>query len=676
VNAPDFDSPILDPQLNDHWARALVTGDWSAPAHAEDPELRESPYGRPPGYTWFLALVYGLGDMSYLAPRLVQMLLGLGTTALAWHTGKRLLSPGAGLVAAALYTTWWGGIFWEGELNSPPLEFPAMLGCTLLLWEYRERPAMVKALGTGLLLGLFALLRPNGLLLVPCAMAWMLLAARPVTPLRRRAGHALLMVLLCAMTIAPAIYRNYRVSGELVLISAYGGVNAYVGNNAEATGHAPPEIPDLPALTGMSGWNCFNYPQLVRRLGRTLGEPKLGFSGASAYFYQRAAEYWRHQPVDALRLTCRKTLLFWGPAEISDSKVVAEARAASPLLSRLPGFPLLAGPGLLGVLLLLAGVGPAEGRRNRRMAGLLLLLLIVGYFMSVLPFFIAGRYRAPVVPLLVIGAGFLVVLLDHYRREREGWRAGLLVTATAGACWLLSTPFVPYAPDQARYHLHHGIAHWSAGRTAQAVDVFHHVLTLDTQDAQAHLYLGFIQEEAGHLEAARDAYRSAVEADPASALAHNNLGHALAQLGDSEGAKAHFAAALEIDPFNARVRINQGDLAQTLGDLNRAVSWYREAVSLEPRNLHAHHRLVWALVSAKDLPAAEVALKQAFVARPDAPGNHVVLGDLLRLGGNLDGARAAYGRALTLEPGHAQAAAGLALIDTATAPAIRDAASR
>ncbi|MBP8128304.1 MAG: hypothetical protein KA184_01900, partial [Candidatus Hydrogenedentes bacterium] len=45
--SPDFDSPVLDPQLNDYWARAMVSGDWTPPAHAPDPELRAAPFGRP-----------------------------------------------------------------------------------------------------------------------------------------------------------------------------------------------------------------------------------------------------------------------------------------------------------------------------------------------------------------------------------------------------------------------------------------------------------------------------------------------------------------------------------------------------------------------------------------------------------------------------------------------------
>ena len=660
VHAPDFDAPVLDPQLNDYWSRALVTGDWSPPPFATDPELRTTPYGRPPGYPWFLASVYRVCGLNYIGPRIVQMILGLCTALLLWRVATRLVAPVAGLVAAACYVIWWGAIFWEGELNSPPLELPLILGLVWCLWAYRQQPSMPLAMAAGVLTGVFALVRPNVLLLLGVTALWLLFPSAASTRIRRRVVHALCAVLLCVAVIAPAVYRNYRVSGEFVLISGYGGVNAYIGNNPSATGHAPPEIPDLLPLTGMNGWNCFNYAQLVHRLGRTLGQPDLGFAGASAYFYERAAHFWRDQPLDALRLTARKALLFWGPAEISDSKVIAAARADSPLLSHLPGFPLLAGPGLLGIALLLAGGGPGEGRRQRRWAGILLVLVILGYFASVLPFFMAGRYRAPVVPLLLVGVGTLGVLIVEHIRTRQVWRAVVLLGGAALSASLMSVPVVAYTPDYARYHLHNGIAHWMAGRTDAAQESFQRALEANSAYAPAYLYTGYLREESGRLEAARDAYARAVESDPTLVLARNNLGHALARLGDTAGAEAEYLAALEIDPFNARVRINLGDLAQSAGDFPRAISFYREAISLEPANLGAHHRLVWALVSTHDMAGAETALKQAIAARPRAPENQVVLGDILRLGGDETGARRAYACALALDEDNAAALSRMA----------------
>ena len=78
---PDFTRPGLDPAYYDYWARALAGGDWTITPLLTDPEIRRHPYFKPPGYPFFLALVYLLSGGSYLAPRIAQMLLGSAVAA-------------------------------------------------------------------------------------------------------------------------------------------------------------------------------------------------------------------------------------------------------------------------------------------------------------------------------------------------------------------------------------------------------------------------------------------------------------------------------------------------------------------------------------------------------------------------------------------------------------------
>ena len=88
----------------------------------------------------------------------------------------------------------------------------------------------------------------------------------------------------CILTITPALVRNVVVANEFVLISYYGGINAYIGNNEEAEGTSP-TIPDLYEISGIDRWNCFNYPAVVKGLGKHLGKQNFGYADASSYFY-------------------------------------------------------------------------------------------------------------------------------------------------------------------------------------------------------------------------------------------------------------------------------------------------------------------------------------------------------------------------------------------------------
>ncbi|MFQ5601160.1 MAG: glycosyltransferase family 39 protein, partial [Candidatus Krumholzibacteriia bacterium] len=119
VDAPDFRQPAVDAHTHDYWARGLATGDWSLPADLEDPRIPDTPFFRPPGYPYFLALVYRLTGGSYLAPRIVQMLLGLLSAALAFLIGQRWFGRAAGLVAGGGMALYWAFIYFEGELHAP-----------------------------------------------------------------------------------------------------------------------------------------------------------------------------------------------------------------------------------------------------------------------------------------------------------------------------------------------------------------------------------------------------------------------------------------------------------------------------------------------------------------------------------------------------------------------------
>src|SRR5262247_3609434 len=79
VRAPDFAAPPADGGYHDYWARALVTGNWTPPEGQADPEVQKRPFARPPGYPYFLALIYALGGPDFQRPRVVKMAIGLAS---------------------------------------------------------------------------------------------------------------------------------------------------------------------------------------------------------------------------------------------------------------------------------------------------------------------------------------------------------------------------------------------------------------------------------------------------------------------------------------------------------------------------------------------------------------------------------------------------------------------
>ena len=73
VRNPLFGDPAVDAQYHDYWARGLATGNWTPPEGCPDPLIRTRPFLRPPGYPYFLAIIYRVIGPSYVGAAVVQM---------------------------------------------------------------------------------------------------------------------------------------------------------------------------------------------------------------------------------------------------------------------------------------------------------------------------------------------------------------------------------------------------------------------------------------------------------------------------------------------------------------------------------------------------------------------------------------------------------------------------
>src|SRR5262245_15244870 len=286
---PLFLSPALDAELHDYWARGIAFGAWSVPPDRTDPKIRTTPYFRPPGYPFALAGIYRLPGGTPVAARVVQFAVGLAGALLGFALARRYAGVTAGVVCAGLMATSWNLIFFEGELLDSFLLAVLTPAAILLTRAAGDRAAGWISVLAGASLGAFALVRPNGLVLLPVAAAWVYWVhhrgARGPTAWRA----PLLFFAGGLLVISPATLRNYAVSGEWVPISSNGGINLYIGNNPRADGIRA-GIPDLEALAGIHGWTCFDYPLVVDGLSREVGRP-LGYGEASRVWASKARRW-------------------------------------------------------------------------------------------------------------------------------------------------------------------------------------------------------------------------------------------------------------------------------------------------------------------------------------------------------------------------------------------------
>lgn len=171
IHSATYAAPPVDAGFHLYWARALVSGDWTPPAGYDDPHITTTPFFRPPGYSYFLASIFAIFGPGGLAPLVIQMILGLINACLLYLLTRRNYGEVAGLIAAALMSTYWIFIYFEGGYQEPSLLIFFLLAFFLMITRAAERFRFLEFLAAGALLGLAALVKPNPLLFLPAAIA-------------------------------------------------------------------------------------------------------------------------------------------------------------------------------------------------------------------------------------------------------------------------------------------------------------------------------------------------------------------------------------------------------------------------------------------------------------------------------------------------------------------------
>ncbi len=339
---------------------------------------------------------------------------------------------------------------------------------------------------------------------------------------------------------------------DFVLISSNGGINLFIGNNERADGLVRGTMPGIGTLD-----TSFDHLSIVANIERKVGH-RMKHSEVSDYLAGQALSWMREHPERVLGLMWKKTLLYWGPTEPADNKVIAGDRAASSVLRRIPlTFFVVFGLFLAGALLLL---GQHRGRvptaknsaaraREQWETSVLILYLILVWYASHLPFAVTARYRVPTIPLLFLFGAYFLESEWRMLREKDWRKSATWGLVLAGAMVLTSVDFVPSdEPSMARWHYQRGIAHTRAGQIENSISEYRDALALNPGYSAVHNDLAAVLASRGRIAESIPHFRKALEARPNDASSHFNLALALELVGAIEESRLHYRRAVELRP--------------------------------------------------------------------------------------------------------------------------------
>ena len=619
---PLFYNLAGDGRTYDEWAQRIAAGDW----------LGNGVFYQAPLYPYFLAVLQLFFGHNLWLIRIAQVILGSAATVLIFLVGTKLFSRNAGIVAGLILACYAPAVFFDGLIEKSILDLLLLTVLIYLLLGLNGTRHGAKWLGAGAVLGLLGLCRENALILVPVVVLWIALGLSE-QPLLMRARWLVWFFAGLLLVLLPVGLRNLTVGGEFKLTTSQFGPNFFIGNNGAADGtygsvrkvirEAQLEGPDAKRLA-------------ERAVGRQLKPGEV-----SSYWFNKSLDYVKSQPAGWLRLLGFKWLLVWNSREIEDSDdlyIYQRWSSLLALLGRINHFGILAPIAALGVLL--------TWRQWRRLW--LLHGMILSLAASIALFYVFGRYRFPLVPLLALFAGAAISEVAGLYKDRAWTRlvpgfAALLIAGT-----IVNFPLQGGDGPGAAGYNNLANAYLKQGRVDEAIHTARRAIEIEPSYGVAHYNLGNLYAQQGKLELAQRHFEEALRLYPNYADVHSNYGQLLAERGDSENGIGHFREAIELNPALSRAHLNLGVALAKQGRLDEAIGPLEQAARLVPESAAARYYLGSVYAAQNRFSEAAEYFHQALRVQPDFVPAHQSLAQLLAAQGKRAEATGHYQEALRL----------------------------
>lgn len=330
---------------------------------------------RPPLYSYFLAGIFLLFGKDQLLVFMTQGLLASIASGVFFLGATRILDKLGSLVGGLFFAVFPAILFFTKQILTEAIYIPIWVFLFVSLLYLKEKPNVkILAFGTGIFLGLLALVRreallPGGILVIT------LLWDSPSYQWKNKLQQYAIIFITTGLVILPWLVRNYQVLGKPVLSSS-GGYNFMVGNNPYADGAYSPPPPD---------WQ-------VQFQGKTELE-------RDALAWKLSLEWIREHPDDFLRLLPKKYLVLWG---LSHNLVLDFGDATLILLCI---------PGLVRLL---------QRRTHWKEIAIISLVPVLTTTLVGVVFVGAWRYRQLVYPGLIMLAGYGITQLASWYLSLQG----------------------------------------------------------------------------------------------------------------------------------------------------------------------------------------------------------------------------------------------------------------
>ncbi len=348
-----------------------------------------------PLYSMLCFIIYKFTGHSYLAVFIVQSIFSVLLAAATFAIGKMIFGETVGLMSA-FFTAFHPGFFYYDTFNLIPLSIDAFFiaFAVYLFMRFRDDLRPLNMALVGLVIGIGTLSRGIIGSLLPFLALYILLF------LKRSLGDKIraiaILFLAVFLTISPWLIRNHIVQKQFIFIASTTGENLWRGNNEHAIGTS----------LDAEGNSIFNlWPEDFREKVFSMNELE-----QKRFFEKEALGFIKNKPLEFLKLYFKKIRYFWWFSPQTGS-LYARHYA---VIYRSIYYAIF----LFFILGLTTAM--AWGNKGIHDNTYLIILVFMAVFMTQSLFYIEGRHRWLIEPLIMIYTSYGIINTFGFLKKIRG----------------------------------------------------------------------------------------------------------------------------------------------------------------------------------------------------------------------------------------------------------------
>lgn len=257
----------------------------------------------PPGYVYFLALMFflfGESLFTFILVQCIHALLGALSCVILYKLANTVFSETVGIISGFLMAVYPPLIYSVAEIHSISIYILLNILLVWILLGISDTSHIKTIVLSGLAVGFLALFRAEMVLVIPLLTLWLLVH----TFRRRKRWRAALFFTAAVLVIAPWTIRNYLVFDRFLPIQSCSGYDFSRGHNPLATGTGITFSGEM--IEGAAG-----IPGVLEEIEAL---PLTGdWEVQKDAVYKRAAiKYVQSHPWRTVKVTFMKFVYFWG----------------------------------------------------------------------------------------------------------------------------------------------------------------------------------------------------------------------------------------------------------------------------------------------------------------------------------------------------------------------------